>query len=534
MSRRPFRVVLIPLLTLAVLLPAAGCFEREEATCEYWVPKLTSVAKADKALENVKELKCKEAIPALEKLFDDGHTRLEIIRAIREIDARKESVALLKKALKNKQTAKIAVGIAVDWGITDVSEELKAIMTKPMVPDARMKALEALLKSEKARNLEDLLVKVMVEDLDFQDYRVNRRAIEELGKIQSVKSVPAMVQAAFMRGIKTGNKPALYQAVRTALAQIGPASVPVLISTIEEKNVELFRYARENGIFPWEITQGPEIMQLLTDSLDVRVVEPIADNIKDLNKPMGLNPAAEQRWLAAQQNRFTTAMLGMGAVVKDNTALDKLAKIVADTEADAMRQRLNAARIMAYIGTPQAQDKLLDLWENDGLWLERKSDMFRAALMVPLLEALDSTRLERFKKLVEKPSKRVAEKLKEDTVVAYLRAIETCKQDADCWISKVDSEDKWETVKACVMLMRGIGNQDKVGEAMFKRITKAKMSEVDMRRFPLMVLARTGGATQAKKLIEMAEQADRSDVYWPTEWRITAMALNHRAKAAGK
>jgi len=555
MTRRPFGTsVLAATLALGLLLPTSGCFEREEDTCEYWVPKLTSAAKADKALELVRELKCKDAVPTLEKLFDDGHNRVQIVRAIREIDDRKASVGLLKKALKVKQTSKVAVGLAVDWGVTEVKEELTAIMLKPTVPDARGKALEALFKIEKPRNMEDMLIKVAVEDMDFQDFRVNLKAVQELGKLKSVKAIPNLIQAAYMRAVKTGNKPALYRAVRLALSEIGPAAVPLLVKTIQEKNPDLFKFARENSIFPWEIVEGPEIMQMLTDTLDVRVVEPIVDNIGNLAKPLGLNPAAEQKWIAAQQNRFTTAMLGLAGVVQDNTGLEKLAKIINDQDADAVRQRLNAARIMAYIGTPEAQDKLLELWEKDPMWADRKKDLFRAALLVPILESIDHTRIPKLKELIgKKPSKRVKEKLEENTVKSYMQSIEQCKLDADCWLTKIDAlekncagqegdayqecaeQHKWKTVKACIMLMRkGLGDDKKVGDKMLERIPKADKSEVDMRRFPLIVLARRGTAEHGKKLLEMAAQSEKGDIFWPGEFRAVGHALIHRAAKAGK
>ena len=550
MLRHSFALI-APLAILFVGMSAfSGCFEREVDTCEFWTPKLTSAAKSEKALEKVRDLKCKEALPTLEKLFDEGHNRVQIVRAAKEIGDREGAANLLRKALKVKRTAKLAVGMAADWGLGGIKEELMGIMLKPSVPDAREKALQTLLKTERPQTIEDMLIKVAVEDMDFQDFKVNRRAIEELGKIKSEKAIPALVQAAYMRAIKTGNKPALYQVTRLALSRIGPAAVPLLVKTIKEQNASLFKFARENSIFAWEITEGPEIMQLMTDTLDKRVVEPIIDNIAHLAQPPGLNPAAEQKWITAQQNRFTTAMLGLAAVVRDNTGLEKLAKIVLDQDADAVRQRLNAARILAYIGTPEAQDKLLDLWENDPMWADRKVDMFRAALLIPLLEALDHTRMERFRKLIKKPSKRVAEKLEENQVKSYLSVIDKCKNDADCWLGHIDDlpkfcgdkegdayqecaeKHKWKTVKSCVMLMRSnIGDATKVGNKMLERIPKADKSEVDMRRFPLIVLARRGTAEHGKKLIDMANQAERADKYWPGEFQAVGHALIHRGTA---
>ena len=65
--RRPALTV----LCAAMLLSTTGCFEQEEPTCAYWVPKLESPAKGEKAWDQVEELKCADAIPALEKMFDE-------------------------------------------------------------------------------------------------------------------------------------------------------------------------------------------------------------------------------------------------------------------------------------------------------------------------------------------------------------------------------------------------------------------------------------------------------------------------------
>ena len=406
---------------------------------------------------------------------------------------------------------------------------------------------ESSLRASSPNKSEAALIAAATGDMDAQSFRINLRAIETLGAMKSVKAVPALIQAAFMRAKATENKAILYRTTRLALARIGPAATPHLIKTLTGANTPLSSYARRHGIASWEISEGPETVQLLTGTLDPRALLPLVANLKTLSFPDKLSDIDRQRWITAQQNRFTTLLLGLAGFSPQNAAIPQLAKIVADQDADAVRQRLNAARILAYFGTPKAQDRLLDLWENDPMWMERKADMFRAALLIPLLEGLDHTRMKRFRALIANPSPRVAAKLKEIQTKTYQTAIDTCKGNPGCWLSLTDTVPRlcgdkqgeayykcadtyrWLTLKACVMLMRAnMGDPNVVSEAMLRRLLQARKGEVDFRRFTLIVLARRGTAKHGKKLLRMADKLDRSDVYWPDEFRAVGHALIHR------
>ncbi len=518
--RTQLAFILVGLTALGGL--SSGCFESEEPTCAYWVPKLQSPSKGDKALEMVEELKCTEALPELDKMFEQGQNREQIVRMVKQLDDRKGAVPILRKALKVRKTVKLAAGIVQDWKLADVRQELEDILLKPKLPEARTEALKALLAIEKPAALEDLLIKVAGGDINVQGRKVTAMAIEELGRLHSKKALPTLVRAAFARSTR-GEK--VYQVVRQALAQIGLDSVPLLVDTIAGRNKDLIQFARDNGIFEWEWKEGPEIIQLLTDTLDPRVAKPIVANMHmNLAPPVGLSEANSEAWRRAQVNRFTTIMLGLGHVGAPE-AIEPLIAVIKDKDADDVNQRLKAASALAYIGTPEAVDAVFTLFEAE------ENPLVKSQLVFPLCEALDAAHLDQFDKLkdIKKPSARIKTSLGDETVKGYLPVVRECKTDAGCLIKKLDSKNKWETVKAALLLMRGTyGERDTVIKALLARFAKADKGDIDIRRFTLMALTRLGDDKTGRDLLELADQQPKGDKYWPGELRAFGNYMIHR------
>ena len=65
MQRHLIRLGLV-MLTAALL---QGCFDKEEPTCAYWVPKILQPAFTEKAIDKTTELQCSDALPAMQQLF---------------------------------------------------------------------------------------------------------------------------------------------------------------------------------------------------------------------------------------------------------------------------------------------------------------------------------------------------------------------------------------------------------------------------------------------------------------------------------
>ena len=503
---------------LTPLLVGSGCFESEEATCEYWVPKLTSATRGEKALQMVADLQCVEAIGTLDKLFDDGQYRTRIVRTLKQIGDRGAATPLLRKALLAKDTGKLAASIIGDWGIKAARPDLEQILTGPGLPKHRLDALGALLAFEKPANVEDLLIQLAGDDPNLQDMAVNKLAVEKLGEMRSTKAVPVLVKAAFLR---TNKGESIYRVARMALGSIGPAAVPALIELGYGRQEQVKAYAEKNGLQSWEWRDGPEVTQLLSDSLDDRVCPAlVAHMARELVPPAGVSPMAQEKWRVAQLNRLKIAMLGFGHIGCEG-AIEGLKKAVLDAGADAINQRLNSATAMALIGSAAAQDALLEVWkaEPDG--------RFQAPMLQPLLLGFDLAHLEAFDEEIEarrakkKLHPLVEERLKDKKIATYMGLVRECKTDAVCFVGKLRSANKDEVVKASLMLARGLGDSAKATAALLKQFAGTPFQEIDIRRFCLIALTRLGGESTAQQLLKVAENSPAEDRYWPDEIRAT-------------
>ncbi len=523
----------LAILCATMLLSTSGCFEKEEPTCAYWVPKLDSPAKSDKAWEQVEELKCVDAIPYLEKMFDDGRDRERILRSLTLIGDKAASASIMKKAVMTRDAGKLAASIIEDWRLSQARPALEAILTGDTLPKHREVALEALLSFEKPENIEDLLITLANGDPNVQGVGANRVAVEQLGAMQSEKAIPTLIKAAFMRDNR-GAK--IYQAARLALAQVGPKVVDPLIATIEGKNEELKTYARDQGIQPWEWQLGPEIVQIVTDTLDGRIGPSMVANANiELNPPMGISEAMSEKWRVAQMNRLKVGMLGMGhAGPNDEKTVAALIAVVKDPLKDAINQRLNSATSLAMIGTSRAQDALLEIYDDE------VDTRFCAPMLQPIALGLDSEHMKAFQKVTKKISKLEEESLRGPTVSAYLAAVHECKDDATCYLKKLESDDlqssdekklafaKSQAVKSAVMLARGIGDPATVRAGLLKAFSNMPENSIDLRRFTLIALTRVGDATTGQQLVDLAENADNKKGFWPSELLIYGNSLKHR------
>ncbi len=491
----------------ALALGLVGCFEQEQDTCEYWSGKLTSASQIDKALSKVDELQCKEAVPTLEKLFNEGQYQERILRIVKSIGDQKAAAPILKKALTIRDTSKLAASIVSDWKLAEAKPELEQILTGTAMPKFREEALKALLTFEKPENIEDLLIQLAGDDPNMQGILVNKLAVEKLSEMKSAKAVPVLVKAAFMRTAR-GEK--VYRFAREGLAASGGAATEMLIKTVLGENEELKAYARENGIYDWEWNASPEIVQLLTDTMDPKAAPALVKNMAaDIVEPTGISPTAQDAWRQAQINRLKTIMLGMGHMPPAPEVIEPLVALIKDPNADARAQRLQAASVLAYMGTAEAQDRLLTVYK------EETDNRFRAPLLFPLVEAIDASRLAAFDELVKEPHALVKETLDDERVKGYLAALRECKDDTSCWVKKLDSEDKWQVIKAALMLARGQGDVAAVRQALLDKFGKTPPGEIDVRRFTLMALTRIGDAATGQQLLELGKNA--TDKYWPGE-----------------
>lgn len=521
MSRVWLRSAVILLMVSSLAL---GCFESEQPTCEYWTPKLASATLGDKALQMVEELRCKDAIPGLGQMFSDGQYRSRILRVLKQIGDRDAAAPILKEALLAKDTSKLAASIVSDWALAAARPELEQILTGTSLPKYRLEALAALLSFEKAENIVDTLIVLAGEDPNRQGIDVNKLAVEKLGDAADPKAVDVLVQAAFLRD-NAGRS--IYAKARRALAQVGPAAIPKLVETISGDNEGIKLYARNNGLQDWQWQAGPEIVQLLTDTLDPSAAPAVVKSMaREITPPLGISPAMQEKWRVGAINRLKLSFLGLGHIGPVEVIKD-LAAMLKDPMADAVNQRLHSATALSLIGTAEAQDALVTIWH------EETSDNFREPLLRPMTLGLDWPHFEALQKKITTDKKalaseRILDALKAGTVGSYVGALSACKTDTGCWIKKLDDPDKHVVVKAAVMLMRPGGDKAAVKTALVKRFVNATAKELDVRRFVLMAITRVGGRAVGDELLKISRNMDRSDAYWQEELAVYGNWLKHK------
>ena len=245
--------VVLVVLGCFSLLPLSGCFDQEEPTCEYWVPKLTTATRGEKALDQVQELKCAQALPILEKMFEDGQFRDEIVRATKEIDDRNGGARILKKAILTRDVGKLALSIVSDWRLAAARSELLEILTGPGLPKSRLDALKALLTFAEPGGLEDVLIGLAEEDPDIQGIEVNNLAVEKLGEIASVKAVPTIIKNAFRKSSQGGS---IYLTARVALSSVGKPAIDALLKVVAGEDAAMNEYAKTYCLEMYKLSLG--------------------------------------------------------------------------------------------------------------------------------------------------------------------------------------------------------------------------------------------------------------------------------------
>ncbi|MEC9073354.1 MAG: hypothetical protein VX938_13270, partial [Myxococcota bacterium] len=354
---------------------------------------------------------------------------------------------------------------------------------------------------------------------------------------------PSLLKAAFIR---TNTGGSIYMAARLALAKIGPGAAAPLVELAEGKNKDFQEFARKYGIQEWQWRYGPEMVQLLGDTLQTSVTPALAKNMtRELTPPMGISEAMQEKWRIAQMNRLRVAMLSIGHV-GGNEGVEILSTLVGDARADTRNQRLGAATALALIGSDVAQDALIARYRDEHKTSMTKllAEAFRQPMLQPLTLGLDHRKQGDFDKLIKKPSDYVTEGLKAPQVVAYLGVIGACKGETSCLIKQLKGENKHAAVKAAVLLARfggkmgdeegdlyATGDMTALRSTLVEHLESIPLRSVDAQRFTLIALTRIGDATTGDDLLRIAgELEDKSPAgkVWKTELEVFGNALKHR------
>lgn len=514
-----FRLLTVLLLSVAVVF-SLSCRREPQGRCGRLIKDLQNPQKAKDSIRQLGqkqgEKSCAKAIPELAKMFKEGRYPEDILLTIKNIGKVEatqypETLALLRDAIKSDETYTLATTVVEDWKLSEMKEDLVKVLTSDEAPKARCGAVKALLSFSKPEEVEDTLVALVIGDPDKQGLRVNVAAAQELARIRSVKAVPNLVKALFLRDQRGGE---MYQVARLALARIGGTPVrDILVATLKGENQELREYGRANGIQDWEWADGPKIPQVLADLGDPTAAPAVAENLgKKLVEPAGITEAALETWKMTQSNRITIGMLTV-ARLGDDAVVAPLVATISDSMND-FKQRMDSASALAALGTPASVDALFKVYE------ESKDERFRAPMLRPLTLALDTAHLVKFDELMA-----LEEKNKAELVLARVKGLESepadpivlgcidvvrkcVNEDTACLIGELNAEPEkaadgtvdelasaraqarqW---KAVVMLGRKAADADAVIPELLKKFKETPQESTDIRNYALISLERIG------------------------------------------
>lgn len=571
--RRARPVLLSTLLLLligALALTTSACRKEPRGRCGRLIADLQSPAKAKEAIRLLGERQggksCAKAIPQLAKMFGEGRYRADILRSVKhmgkeEVVQHPEYKGLLQAALKNEETDAIAASIIEDWKLSEMRDDLVAMLSdKDANPKSNGAALNALLSFSKPEEIEDILISLAQKDPDKQGLRVNVVATEKLSEIRSVKALPAVLKTLFL---KTQRGEEMYQAARLALVRInGKPAGDLLVATLQGRNDDLRAWARSNGIPDWEWQDGPKVVQLIGDLSDPEASLAVAENMaKKLIEPAGITDQALEQWKIANSNRITINMLTL-ARIGDDRVVPVLQALIADPMAD-FKQRMDSASALAAIGSPAAVDALFKVYE------ESTDQRFRAPFLRPLTAAMGPAQLAKFDELMAKEEKDgselVLERLKGDPLVlAAVAVVRECQDDTACYLKNMnaapnpDDAPKMEPPaeggepqeppytaddiaqakqwKSILMLGRAHDNAATVIPALLEKFKTSPATATDLRNYSLIALERVGRDDQKvfDGLAEIVkEEREKTGFgFWNIE--LDARIASFKARQAGE
>jgi len=498
---------------------------------------LKSPVRARDAIKGLGDLgnNCREFLPALEEVFPTSQYKDEILQTVKAINAPKESVSLLRKALQNPQTATLAAAVAEDFAIQELREPVVEILTRDTALKARENALKALARmdADRLKQDEDLLISLLRADPDVQGITVNALAARLLGDIQSEKAIPDLIVGMFLRSQRGAQ---LYTPVRKALAKIGtPAVAPLiaLVSGEEEKAPALFKDLREAakkmGLFDWQWQEGPEPIQVLADIGDPAAAPALARSLaRPLNPPVGVEDRVLRAWQVAQQNRITMCMMGLWKL-GDASVIPALRDVIMNPENDA-KQRLDTASAVALLPGFAGASAIVEVFRNS------KDARFRAPLVKPVSLGLDWANLDAFQKLIQaEKSELVLARVRGEEEDArefqqVMSVLKDCREgDLDCLIERLKSGNRTLGQKAAILIagMKGV-DRAKALSALFEVYpTTDPVEMIDFRRFILLAIWHLGDASHVPDLERLLKSdRDRKGAgYWVDEIETLIPAL---------
>ncbi len=437
-----------------MLLPGcqSECKPGQDADC--WIDALKDPKKIEKAIDNLKQIGDKKAeAPLIEafkattnpkyreriaEIFRKWGTKSAVPILIASIDftAGPDKESMKSKRL-NRMNQKIASALG-ELGDKSAIQPLIRLMKVTKSPNVQRAAIRALGELGATEAVDELLA-IVNDTTAHKIIRMN--AIYALGEIGDPKAVDTLVLCLYR------DKAIYFFQARLALAKIGKPAVPALTKTMLGRNIEANKIVETNI----EVLKGAiEANAALTlgDIGDPSAAEPILETIKkveaweaETNKLItltrlitALGNLGDKRGLA-----FATKYLGTEYWDVRYVCAEAINKISDRSALEALYKYATTG------GHPKTRAPLIDAIGNLGTdeYLEKMQQMAKQPQDPTVKKALDAT-------------------------IKRLQAYKQCKQNVQCWISKLD--DKEEAVREKAAYELGRLNAKQAVDALVKHV----------------------------------------------------------------
>lgn len=406
-ARRLGTFTLAIALAASALVALPGCEQADPNSVEYQIQQLKE-KKTKASIMKLGDMKAKEAVEPLMQAYEDGRFRGDIISALAQIGDTK-AVPVMIAAIGDKgekEAARLAGTTLLEWkaGAGHTDEMVKVVADKTMPNENRYSALQILAEYPDPKAI-PVLLDVIKADPDVQPIAMAGLAAEGLGKLKVEKAVGQLVRCLWLDDALGRNAVA---ECRLALARIGPKAVPTLINTLERKNRLIEKRAVKYKFDKGGIVEA-KAAEMLFDQPSPDAVDALITamtTLEEMPPSVAANPQKAQGFVMGGVQRVISNAKALAAV-GDAKAVKPMLE-VAESKERPLEHKLTAVQQLAFLGSTEAVDGLLDILDNEVNQYDPVSQGFRvqvalsAANLVPASDKKAIARLEKELAAIEK------------------------------------------------------------------------------------------------------------------------------------
>jgi len=459
-------------ITVAVLLAGpTACETADPSKPEYWITQLESGAR-QAAVRQLGKMKDPLAVEPLMKAYKEGRYKDDIVASLAKIGDKKAMPVMLAalEDYEEQEAAKLAASTILEWGVPDnAGEALVKIVSNARAPKHNRYAALQILAEKPSAKAKASLIKILKEDPDVQPIALNGLAAEALGKLKAGAATDGLIRCLWLDDALGRNE---VPKCRLALNRVGgKAAIPALIATMERKNRAVEKRARKNKFSTGGLIEA-KCAELLGDMPDPRAVEPLLKAltmVEEMPPSVANNPDRSRAFVMANVQRVISTSRAL-AVIGDERAINPLLEL-AGSKDRALEYKLAAVQQLAFLGQAGALKGILKLMKKDPHPLDPVSQGFRVQLALAaanLVKGTDTRNIKAIEKQMGKIKKVVGKwvndakgrlakadkprhktQIKQDIrgysdqlknygeVDLKLAAIKECKEDVQCWATKL-------------------------------------------------------------------------------------------------